>query len=229
MTEHVLGVLFLICLCDQTFFIRRVCHILCGCLPNDAHAAQKYTQYSTCQKKSCHKPGSSRRHLKHAQSTPNANPVHIAALYALSCASIGALSPSGSTETPRWRDWAFRTLLKTIVDTLRPIADPICVIAWKRAPATLCSCGSDILEMNSVPDAKVKSTPSAIRQAEGNPKAQYGALGSITAKKMLAHPVMNVPKAAKKMWKKRQVKGAGSDERRRLMTHRLCNRHRCAR
>ena len=135
---------------------------------------------------------------QHAQSIPNANPVHIAALYALSCASIGALSPFRSTETPKWRDWALRTLLKTIVDTLRPIADPIFVIAWNRAPATLCSCGSDILEMNSVPDTYVNSVPRTIKHAEGKPKAQYVALGSITAKNMFAHPVISVPMAAKK-------------------------------
>jgi len=72
--------------------------------------------------------------------------------------------------------------LKTIVDTLRPIADPISVIAWNSAPATLCSLGSDTLVMNIVPDANVKSTPNTMRQAEGKPETQYGALGSITAK-----------------------------------------------
>jgi hypothetical protein len=72
--------------------------------------------------------------------------------------------------------------LKTIVDTLRPIADPICVIAWNSPPATLWSLGGDTLAMNIVPDANVKSAPSTTKQAEGKPTAQYGALGSVTAK-----------------------------------------------
>jgi hypothetical protein len=52
--------------------------------------------------------------------------------------------------------------------------------------------------MNSVPGPYAKSTPSAMRQVEGKRKAQYGAFGSMTTKKMLAHPVRNMPTAAKK-------------------------------
>jgi hypothetical protein len=99
---------------------------------------------------------------------------------------------------PRWCNWALRTLLNTIVDTLKLIVDLICIIAWNSVPVMLCSCGRDIMEMNSVPDANVKSTVSAIRQAEGKPKAQYGAFGSSTAKKRHAHSVMNVPVAVKR-------------------------------
>jgi hypothetical protein len=50
---------------------------------------------------------------------------------------------------------------------------------------------------------EVKSAPSTTRQAEGKPKAQYGALGSITAKKKLAHPVRSVPAAARRMREER--------------------------
>ena len=132
---------------------------------------------------------------EYAQSMPNANPVHIAALYAFSCAGSGTLSPCASGVTPSRRDCVLRTPLNTIVDTLTPIDEPICVIAWNSAPATLCSCGGDILAMNSVPDANVKSAPSTMRHAEGKPNAQYGALGLITANRRLAQPVRSVPVA----------------------------------
>jgi hypothetical protein len=122
--------------------------------------------------------------FKHPQAIPNAKPVHIAAWYALSCAASGASSSprSWSTRAPTRFDCALSTPLKTIVDTLRPIADPSCVIAWNSAPATLCSLGRDTLEMNIVPAANVKSAPRTTRHAEGKPETQYGALGSIAAK-----------------------------------------------
>lgn len=139
---------------------------------------------------------------------PKENPVHIAALYALSCADRGALSLCTSRTTPRRLDCAPRTALNTIVDTLTPIAEPICVIAWKSAPATLCSCGCDTLETNIVPAANVKSAPRATRHAEGKQNAQNGALGSITANRRSAQPVMKVPVATMYMTSTRPIASA---------------------
>ena len=107
--------------------------------------------------------GTSIRH--HAQSMSKENPVHIAALYGSSCADRGALSLCTSRTMSRRLDCAPRTALNTIVDTLTPIAEPISVIAWKSAPATLCSCGCDTLETNIVPAENVKSSPRATRHA----------------------------------------------------------------
>src|SRR5882762_6483488 len=49
--------------------------------------------------------------------------------------------------------------------------------------------------MKSVPDAKTKSAPMTTISAEGKPNAQYGADGSISAKKILENPVRSVPSA----------------------------------
>ena len=203
--ENMFHILFYICL--QTRFPVR----LMGHHPEDSVSLsfavarpmtptpRKNTQRAVPERKLLYqKPSQLLRGSQHSQSIPKTKPVHIAALYAFSCAPIGALSPCWSTEMPTRCDLALKTLLNTIVDTLKPIADPSCVIAWNSAPATLCSCGSDISEMNNVPDANMRSTPSTIRQAEGKPKAQYGALGSMTAKKMQPHPVMNVPVAIRR-------------------------------
>src|ERR1700761_9174818 len=121
---------------------------------------------------------------------PNTNPVHIAALYALSCANSGTLSACASGVMPKCFDCVLRTLLNTIVDTLTPIAELIGVISWNSAPAMLYLCGRETLTMNRVPDANVKSAPRTTRNAVGKPNAQYGAFGLITAKRTSAQPVM---------------------------------------
>ena len=49
------------------------------------------------------------------------------------------------------------------------------------------------MAMKSVPAANTKSAPKTEKMAAGKPKAQYGALGSISAKKTLAKEVKSVP------------------------------------
>ena len=147
----------------------------------------------------------------------------------MSCASFGAaaVDAAGSKGAPPSRRcvWRASTRLKTIVETVRPKAVPICaagragrqhdraskqwpgrgearrgearartwVIVWNSAPATLCSCGRATFAMKSVPAANTKSAPKTEKMAAGKPKAQYGALGSISAKKTLAKEVKSVP------------------------------------
>ena len=77
-----------------------------------------------------------------------------------------------------------------------------CIIVWNNPPLTLCSCGREIFAMNRVPAANTKSAPKTEVMAAGKPKAQYGALGSMSAKSSAATEVMRVPRA------KRELAGA---------------------
>lgn len=67
------------------------------------------------------------------------------------------------------------------------------VIVWNSPPARLCSCGSATLAMKSVPAANTKSAPTTAMIAAGKPKAQYTALGRITANRRHAADEHNVP------------------------------------
>jgi hypothetical protein len=77
------------------------------------------------------------------------------------------------------------------------------VIVWNKAPDTLCSVGPAILETKRVPEAKTKSAPNTEKIAPGKPNAQYGAFGMMTANKMGAQAVKNVPIAVERVSKLR--------------------------
>lgn len=68
-------------------------------------------------------------------------------------------------------------------------------MVWNNPPAKLCSFGSATCEMNNVPVAKTKSAPMTAKVAPGKPKAQYGALGMMTAYRRQAREEQNVPVA----------------------------------
>ena len=70
------------------------------------------------------------------------------------------------------------------------------VMVWNRPPARLCSPGSTTDATYSVPAAKTKSAPMTATMAPGNPKAQYGALGMVTANKRQASEDPTVPVTA---------------------------------
>jgi hypothetical protein len=72
---------------------------------------------------------------------------------------------------------------------------PTWVIVWNTPPATLCSCGLTDSETNIVPDANKKSAPTTLHTAAGKPKAQYGAEGTMSAKRSGATVVVSVPDA----------------------------------
>ncbi len=126
---------------------------------------------------------------------PNANPDHIAPLYAARCASFGAFLPLGSARPPGSRDLrlSLSVALKTTVEIARPNAVPSWMSVWKSAPPTDCSCGRHARAMNSVPVEKKKSAPKTVMAAAGKPKAQYGAAGSIKAKRRFDVAVKSVP------------------------------------
>ena len=141
---------------------------------------------------------------------------HWAALYPLNCTERGAIVSESISWVgmPILRASSATTRLNTIVAIVTPKEVPIYwrfiirhepdkigmdgtftwVIVWNKAPPTLCSWGSAILATNIVPEAYTKSAPMTHTIAEGNPKAQYGDGGLMSAKSRLAAPVHNVPK-----------------------------------
>ena len=127
--------------------------------------------------------------------TPNAKPDHIAPLYAASWAAFGAFVPPVFVPTPSSFDLLLRVALKTTVEIERPNAVPSCVSVWKSAPPTDCSWGRHARAMKSVPVEKEKSAPKTVRIAAGKPNAQYGAAGSMTAKRRFDVAVRRVPMA----------------------------------
>ncbi len=116
---------------------------------------------------------------------PNANPAHIRSLYAVSCA---ARASAPSARVP-----LLSVALKTTVEIARPNAVPSWVSVWKSAPPTDCSCGRQTRAMKSVPVANTKSAPKTVTIAAGKPNAQYGAAGSMSAKRRFEVAVRTVP------------------------------------
>ena len=72
-------------------------------------------------------------------------------------------------------------------------------IVFKRAPATLCSCGRANLAMKSVPAVKTRSGPMTEIQVPTKAYAQYVVEGSIMAKRRQAVVVPTAPTAARGM------------------------------
>ena len=133
---------------------------------------------------------------KHAPNAPNANPVHIASLYATSWSSRDTSVPDGSLPP------AFAIcVLNTTVEIARPNAVPIWVTVWKTAPPSDCSWGRQTLAVKSVPVANTKSAPNTVRIAAGKPKAQYGAAGLISARRRPATAVDTHPNADRSRFK----------------------------